>query len=292
MGSSAEDLSLILWDLSSGAQLKSMTGHTSSINSLSFSSESTVLASGSSDGTVRVWDVIYLPPSASSSTALLTKTGGSKSGRKHLERSEMRLAEKMRKGSEMALAKGGLGAGGSIGGGAGDNKAVAMMGLLPKSSITEKEIAPRSAARFSFASLFLRFRWRTDASISLLLAVRICFARLPRSEHLFSTSISRLAIFVSLQDRCSKVDFDLVGTECNREKKNSKFTSNPQRTTTIDTTTTHQRRSDCPVGKANFSEMKEEGEKKGNEKKLTTQIRKEEEGSLNKLEQQKIRGGY
>lgn len=34
-----------------------MTGHTSSIHSLSFSAESSLLVSGSSDCTVRVWDV-------------------------------------------------------------------------------------------------------------------------------------------------------------------------------------------------------------------------------------------
>jgi transcription initiation factor TFIID subunit 5 len=34
-----------------------MTGHTASIYSLAFSAESTVLASGSADWTVRCWDV-------------------------------------------------------------------------------------------------------------------------------------------------------------------------------------------------------------------------------------------
>lgn len=38
-----------------------MTGHTSSIHSLSFSAESTVLVSGGSDATVRVWDVLAAP---------------------------------------------------------------------------------------------------------------------------------------------------------------------------------------------------------------------------------------
>lgn len=40
-----------------------MSGHTSSIHSLSFSAESTVLVSGSSDATVRVWDVLAPPES-------------------------------------------------------------------------------------------------------------------------------------------------------------------------------------------------------------------------------------
>jgi transcription initiation factor TFIID subunit 5 len=38
-----------------------MTGHTSSIHSLSFCAESTVLVSGSADSTVRVWDVLAVP---------------------------------------------------------------------------------------------------------------------------------------------------------------------------------------------------------------------------------------
>lgn len=128
---SAEDLSIILWDLSSGRQLKAMTGHTSSINTLSFSHESTVLVSGSSDGTVRVWDVLASGSSSSSSTALTT-TKGRKSG----ERSEQRLAEKMARSTAIAMGKAG-------GNGGSDNKAVAMMGLLPKASITEKDALPR-----------------------------------------------------------------------------------------------------------------------------------------------------
>jgi hypothetical protein len=122
----AEELSIILWDLSSGRQVKSMTGHTSSINSLSFSAESTVLVSGSSDGTVRVWDVLASSTSASDSTALTT-IKGRKSGEKS---SEQKLAEKMR----MASA--------AQDGGSGDNRAASMTGLLPKASIIEKEILP------------------------------------------------------------------------------------------------------------------------------------------------------
>lgn len=54
----AEDLSIILWDLAAGRQVKAFTGHTSAVYSLSFSAESTVLVSGSADSTVRVWDVL------------------------------------------------------------------------------------------------------------------------------------------------------------------------------------------------------------------------------------------
>ena len=51
------DLSIILWDLGSGKQIKAMTGHTSLINSLSFSACSSMLVSGACDWTVRCWDV-------------------------------------------------------------------------------------------------------------------------------------------------------------------------------------------------------------------------------------------
>jgi WD40 repeat protein len=53
----ATDLSINLWDLSSGRRIKSMTGHTAPINTLSFSACTTMLISGSADWTVRCWDV-------------------------------------------------------------------------------------------------------------------------------------------------------------------------------------------------------------------------------------------
>jgi len=52
-----EDASVMLWDLGSGKLLKKMVGHKSTIYSLDFSKESSILVSGSADGTVRLWDV-------------------------------------------------------------------------------------------------------------------------------------------------------------------------------------------------------------------------------------------
>lgn len=47
-----------MWDLEKGTQIKRCRGHgRGGIWSLSFSVESTVLASGGADGTVRIWDV-------------------------------------------------------------------------------------------------------------------------------------------------------------------------------------------------------------------------------------------
>ena len=52
-----EDLAINLWDIGSGKRIKKMTGHTSSIYSLAFSAESSLLVSGGADWTVRSWDV-------------------------------------------------------------------------------------------------------------------------------------------------------------------------------------------------------------------------------------------
>jgi transcription initiation factor TFIID subunit 5 len=49
---------IFFWDLSKGTRIKRSRGHgRGGIWSLSFSMESTVLASGGQDGTVRLWDV-------------------------------------------------------------------------------------------------------------------------------------------------------------------------------------------------------------------------------------------
>ena len=52
-----EDLAINLWDLGSGKRIKKMTGHTSSIYTLAFSAESSLLVSGGADWTVRTWDI-------------------------------------------------------------------------------------------------------------------------------------------------------------------------------------------------------------------------------------------
>ncbi|CEQ42293.1 SPOSA6832_04096, partial [Sporobolomyces salmonicolor] len=61
-----DDHLIHLWNLSTGALQKTFSGHSAPIHSLSFSVESTVLLSGSSDETVRVWDVLSPPSSADS----------------------------------------------------------------------------------------------------------------------------------------------------------------------------------------------------------------------------------
>ena len=47
---------MILWDGSSGVPIATLEGHSRRVNSLSFSPDSSRLASGSDDSTVRSWD--------------------------------------------------------------------------------------------------------------------------------------------------------------------------------------------------------------------------------------------
>ncbi len=46
-----------LWDLESGKELRTLTGHQGPINVLAFSPNGSLLASGSADKTVRIWNV-------------------------------------------------------------------------------------------------------------------------------------------------------------------------------------------------------------------------------------------
>jgi len=52
------DVTLVkVWDLSGAAVLHTLSGHTKQVNCIAFSADSKSLASGSDDGTVRLWDV-------------------------------------------------------------------------------------------------------------------------------------------------------------------------------------------------------------------------------------------
>lgn len=57
VGGPGDASSISLWDLASGRRIKKMWGHSGSVHSMDFSSDGNLLITGSSDCTVRVWDV-------------------------------------------------------------------------------------------------------------------------------------------------------------------------------------------------------------------------------------------
>jgi transcription initiation factor TFIID subunit 5 len=68
VASAGEDKSIVLWDIASGQKIRTLVGHTKTVWSVNFSQEGAVLASGSADQTVRLWDInrarnlTYVPP--------------------------------------------------------------------------------------------------------------------------------------------------------------------------------------------------------------------------------------
>ena len=57
LASGGGDSAIRLWDVRTGRELQTLTGHGSDVNSVSFSPDGQTLASGSHDSTIRLWDV-------------------------------------------------------------------------------------------------------------------------------------------------------------------------------------------------------------------------------------------
>src|SRR5208283_4112065 len=56
LASGSGDTTVKLWDVASGRELRTLSGHTAVVLSVAFSSDGT-LASGSVDNTIKLWDV-------------------------------------------------------------------------------------------------------------------------------------------------------------------------------------------------------------------------------------------
>ena len=57
IASGSSDRTVRLWDVVTGAEIRTLEGHTRGVDSVSFSPDGKTLASGSRDYTIRLWDV-------------------------------------------------------------------------------------------------------------------------------------------------------------------------------------------------------------------------------------------
>ncbi len=57
MPSGSADKTIKLWNLETGKEIRTLTGHNDHVNSVSFSSDGKTLASGSWDETIKLWNV-------------------------------------------------------------------------------------------------------------------------------------------------------------------------------------------------------------------------------------------
>jgi len=57
LASGSEDTTIKLWEVATGQEVRTLSGHTSSVWSVAFSPDGRLLASSSSDGTIKLWDI-------------------------------------------------------------------------------------------------------------------------------------------------------------------------------------------------------------------------------------------
>ena len=57
LASGSSDTTIRLWDIATGVQQQTFTGHGGSVDSVAFSLDGSILASGSNDTTIRLWNV-------------------------------------------------------------------------------------------------------------------------------------------------------------------------------------------------------------------------------------------
>jgi WD40 repeat protein len=57
LASASEDHTVKLWDVATGAERATFTGHTGTVYAVTFSNDGKTLATGGRDGTVKLWDV-------------------------------------------------------------------------------------------------------------------------------------------------------------------------------------------------------------------------------------------
>jgi WD40 repeat protein len=57
LASGSDDYTIKLWEVASGSEVRSLSGHTNYVYSVAFSPDGRLLASGSADYTIKLWEV-------------------------------------------------------------------------------------------------------------------------------------------------------------------------------------------------------------------------------------------